>query len=57
MQKEGSFGPPVDVAAELRGVCALGLVKIGYGDVLVELTDLLADVEPRRGWGRHGAGV
>src|SRR3954447_6630551 len=47
VQKEGSFGPPVDVAAELRGICALGLVKIGYGDVLVELTDLLADAEPQ----------
>src|SRR3954453_4821620 len=47
VQKEGSFGPPVDVGAELRGVCALGLVKIGYGDVMVELTDLLADAEPQ----------
>jgi HEAT repeat protein len=47
VQKEGSFGPPVDVAAELRGTCALGLVKIGYRDVLVELTDLLDDPEPQ----------
>jgi HEAT repeat protein len=47
VQKEGSFGPPVDVAAELRGICALGLVKIGYGDAMVELTDLLADAEPQ----------
>jgi HEAT repeat protein len=47
VQKEGSFGPPVDVAAELRGTCALGLVKIGHRDVMVELTDLLDDPEPQ----------
>ena len=60
VQKEGGFGPPEDVAAELRGICALGLVKIGYPDVLVELADLLTDAEPeaRAGaagrWGSRG---
>jgi hypothetical protein len=46
VQKEGGFGPPEDVASELRGICALGLVKIGYPDVMVELADLLTDAEP-----------
>ena len=35
----------MDTAAELRGVCALGLVRMGYRDVLVELADLLMDPE------------
>jgi hypothetical protein len=45
VQKEASFGPAVDVAAELRGICALGLARIGYPDVLLELGELLADKE------------
>jgi len=46
-QKEGSYGPPVDTAVDLRGVCALGLVRMAYRDVMVELADLLADESHR----------
>jgi hypothetical protein len=45
VQKEASFGPPTDVAAELRGLCALGLARMGYADVLLELAELLVDAE------------
>ena len=47
VQMEGSWGPPVDAAAELRGICALGLVRAGYRDVLLELAALLMDKEPQ----------
>lgn len=47
VQMEGSFGPPVDVATELRGVCGLGLVRIGHRDQMIHLADLLADPEPQ----------
>jgi HEAT repeat protein len=46
-QPEAGFGPPVDVAIELRGICALGLVRQGYPDVLTELAELLMDPEPQ----------
>jgi HEAT repeat protein len=42
-QPEGSYGPPVDTAAELRGICALGLVRMAYRDAMNELVDLLTD--------------
>ncbi|MDB5320785.1 MAG: hypothetical protein JWN40_2416 [Phycisphaerales bacterium] len=42
-QMEGAYGGPVDTAAELRGICALGLVRMAYRDVMVELVDLLVD--------------
>lgn len=42
-QFEGGFGRPSDTAAELRGICALGLVRMAYRDVMSELVDLLAD--------------
>jgi HEAT repeat protein len=45
VQKEAAWGPPVDTAAELRGLCALGLVRMGYPDVMTELVDLFADDE------------
>ncbi|WP_225852694.1 hypothetical protein, partial [Haemophilus parainfluenzae] len=32
--------------AKLRGTCALGLVRMNYPMVMVELADLLADPEP-----------
>ncbi len=35
-----------DRAAPLRSVCALGLVRMNYPDVMSELADLLADPEP-----------
>jgi HEAT repeat protein len=42
-QMEGAYGGPVDTAAELRGICALGLVRMAYREVMVELVDLLVD--------------
>ena len=45
VQKEGSFGPPVDAAAPLRGFCARGLARMGHPDALLECVTLLADPE------------
>lgn len=46
VQREPVWGGSVDTAIELRGVCALGLVRSDYPDALIELADLLADPEP-----------
>lgn len=46
VQMEGSFGPPVDTAAELRAASAMALSRIGYPGVALELVALLADREP-----------
>jgi hypothetical protein len=45
VQKEAVWGGTTDTAAALRGTCALGLVRMNYGDVMSELADLLADRE------------
>ena len=45
-QLEGAWGGSVDTAAELRGTCALGLVRMNYRDVLDEIAALLVDPEP-----------
>jgi len=45
VQMEGSFGPPVDAAAPLRGLCAQGLARMGHPDALLECVNLLADKE------------
>jgi hypothetical protein len=45
VQMEGSFGPPVDTAAALRGICAQGLVRMSHPDALLECVTLLADSE------------
>jgi hypothetical protein len=45
VQREGSFGPPVDAAAPLRGLCARGLARMGHPDALLECVTLLADQE------------
>jgi hypothetical protein len=45
VQREGSFGPPVDAAAPLRGLCARGLARMGHPDALLECVTLLADHE------------
>jgi HEAT repeat protein len=45
VQMEGSFGPPVDAAAALRGICAQGLVRMFHPDALQECVTLLADSE------------
>ena len=45
VQKEASFGPPVDVAAALRGLCARGLVRMAHPDALLYTVTVLADKE------------
>jgi hypothetical protein len=45
-QSEGVWGGSVDTAAELRGTCALGLVRMNYREVMDELAALLVDPEP-----------
>jgi len=46
VQKEPVWGGSKDTAAKLRGLCALGLVALGYKDVLYEHVDLLFDADP-----------
>jgi HEAT repeat protein len=46
IQPEGTWGGTTDTAAELRGTCALALVRCNYRDVMSELADLLVDAEP-----------
>jgi len=46
VQREASFGPPVDAAAHLRGLCAMGLVRTNYRDALADVVALLVDPEP-----------
>src|SRR5579883_1134311 len=45
VQMEAVWGGKQDTAAGLRGVCALGLVRMNYPHVMSELADLLADPE------------
>ncbi|HTL28431.1 MAG TPA: HEAT repeat domain-containing protein, partial [Tepidisphaeraceae bacterium] len=47
VQMEPVWGGSADSAAELRGVCALGLVRSGYRDVMNELAELLVDADPQ----------
>lgn len=47
VQEEPVMGGVVDTAAVLRGVCALGLVRMGHREVMTILADLLADPEPQ----------
>lgn len=47
VQMEGSFGPPVDVAAKLRAFGALGLVRTRYPHALDEVVSLLVDSVPQ----------
>ena len=46
VQMEGSFGPPVDTAAALRGMCAQGLLRTQYRDAMTEVVQLLVDRDP-----------
>jgi len=46
IQLEPIWGGQVDTAPRLRGTCALGLVRMNYSQVMVELADLLADPDP-----------
>jgi HEAT repeat protein len=43
VQMEGSFGPPVDAAAPLRGLCARGLARSGNPDAMLHALTLLVD--------------
>lgn len=45
VQWEPIWGGQADTAPPLRATCALGLVRMNYPDVMVELADLLADPE------------
>lgn len=47
VQMEGSFGPPVDVAVQLRSHAAMGLAQTLHPEAPCELVKLLADHEPR----------
>ena len=46
VQKEASFGPPIDTAATLRGRSAQGLLRTRYPDAIAIVIDLLVDPEP-----------
>jgi len=46
VQKEASWGPPVDTAASLRAHGGAGLAGMGHPDAAAELAGLLADPEP-----------
>jgi HEAT repeat protein len=46
IQMEGSFGPPVDVAAKLRGISAQALARTRYPAALDEIVSLLVDKWP-----------
>ncbi|HET6934607.1 MAG TPA: hypothetical protein VFI72_07185 [Candidatus Angelobacter sp.] len=43
VQMEGSFGPPVDAAAKLRGTSAMALARTTYPFALDEIVGLLVD--------------
>lgn len=45
VQFEPSYGGPIDTAAELRALSALGLVQMGSSETITELATLLADKE------------
>src|SRR6185312_4331921 len=45
VQMEGSYGPPIDTAAELREVCAMGLANSTWPHKLRDMIPLLADGE------------
>lgn len=47
VQMEGSFGPPVDAAAKLRGLSALGLARTRHPYALDEIVSLLVDPWPQ----------
>src|SRR5258708_5405358 len=45
VQKEGAYGPPVDVASKLRAFSAMGLVRSRHRQALDEVVSLLVDPE------------
>ncbi len=52
IQMEPAFGKPVDTAAGLRGLCAMGLITMSHPAAFDEAADLLADRDPEA---REGA--
>jgi HEAT repeat protein len=46
VQHEASYGPPVDTAAAMRGMCAQGLLRTNSRDAMLEVVPLLVDPEP-----------
>ena len=46
VQKEPAFGPPIDTASTLRGLCAHALVHMDHRDAALEVAPLLMDPEP-----------
>jgi hypothetical protein len=46
VQMDGSYGPPIDSAAQLRGLSAQGLVRTRFPDALAEAVALLVDPGP-----------
>jgi hypothetical protein len=46
VQREASFGPPIDTAATLRGRSAQGLLRTRYPNAIAMVLDLLVDPEP-----------
>src|SRR5882724_8609103 len=46
IQMEPSWGGPIDVAAQLRGLCAQGIVRTSQPDALAAAVSLLVDPEP-----------
>ena len=46
VQMEGSFGPPIDAAAKLRAISALGLARTNYPAALDEIVSVLVDEWP-----------
>jgi hypothetical protein len=46
-QREPSFGPPIDTAANLRGACGHALLNLRHADAWLEMAALLNDPEAR----------
>jgi hypothetical protein len=46
VQLEPTYGPPVDTAATLRGLCAHALVRIDHRGAVQDIAPLLHDAEP-----------
>jgi hypothetical protein len=46
VQLEAGWGESVDTAAELRGICVIGLARMAHPDALLEAVRLLSDKAP-----------
>ncbi len=45
VQREGSFGPPIDTAESLRAAAAYGLLNCRHADAMYEIVNLLSEVD------------